>query len=107
MVLTIEKEVVEVSQLVGVRQGNNMAPLLFLFLMSAFAKTLENEWRNARIKVFMVRSVIGLKLAAGEERIRSHLPKEYMSQQLTAVEIFQSLYVDDGAFIFSSREDMT
>ena len=30
-----------------------------------------------------------------------------MSQALTAVEIFQCLYVDDGAFIFLSRASMT
>jgi hypothetical protein len=30
-----------------------------------------------------------------------------MSQALTAVEIFQCLYVDDGAFIFSLRANMT
>jgi hypothetical protein len=107
VVLKIEKEVVEISQSVGVRQGGNMAPVLFLFLMSAFAETLENEWRNAHIEVCTVRSAIGLKLAAGEGRIRGHLPKEYISQQLAAVEIFQCLYVNAGAFIFSSLEDMT
>jgi hypothetical protein len=47
--------------------------------MSAFAKTLENEWRNACIEVCTVRLVIGSKLATGEGRIRGHLPKEYMS----------------------------
>ena len=39
--------------------------------------------------------------------MRGHLPKEYLLQDLTAVEIFQCLYVDDGAFIFNSRADMT
>jgi hypothetical protein len=34
VVLKIKKEVVEISQSIGVRQGNNMAPVLFLFLMS-------------------------------------------------------------------------
>ncbi len=43
VVLKIEKEVVELTQSVGVRQGDNMAPVLFLFLMSAFAETLETE----------------------------------------------------------------
>ncbi len=75
MVLKIKKEVVEISQLVGVRQGNNMAPLQFLFLMFVFAETLENVWRNARIKVCTVRSVIGSKLAAGEGQKRGHLPR--------------------------------
>jgi hypothetical protein len=39
VVLKIEKEVLEIPQSVRVRQGNNMAPVLFLFLMSAFAET--------------------------------------------------------------------
>ncbi len=45
VVLKIEKEVVELPQMVGVRQGDNMAPVLFLFLMSAFAETLKAEWK--------------------------------------------------------------
>ena len=40
----IEKEVVKLPQTVGVCQGNNMAPVLFLFLISVFAETLETEW---------------------------------------------------------------
>jgi len=34
--LKIENEVAEIPQSVGVRQGDNMAPVLFLFLMTAF-----------------------------------------------------------------------
>ena len=40
-VLKIKKEKAEIPQSVRVRQGDNMAPVLFLFLMTAFAKTLE------------------------------------------------------------------
>ncbi len=83
-----------------------MAPILFLFLMSAFAKTLEIKWKNARIAACTVRSVADSKLAAGKGRVQDHSPKEYLSPQLTAVEMLQCLYVNDGAFIFSSREDM-
>jgi hypothetical protein len=43
VILKIEKEVAELPQMIEVRQGNNIAPVLFLFLMSAFAETLENE----------------------------------------------------------------
>jgi hypothetical protein len=48
VVLKIEQEVVELPQTVGVRQGNNMAPVLFLFLISAFAEALETEWEICR-----------------------------------------------------------
>jgi hypothetical protein len=79
-VLKIEKEVMKISPLVRVRQGDNMAPILFLFLMSPFAKTLVNEWRNENIEVCTVRSVVGSNLASGEGRVCGHLPKEYMLQ---------------------------
>ncbi len=82
-----------------------MAPLLFLFLVSAFTETLETEWKNAGIGVCMVWSVIGEILLASKGKLRGHLPKDYLSQGLTAVEILQCLYVDDGAFIFASCTD--
>jgi hypothetical protein len=106
VVLKIEKEVIELTQSVGVRQGDNMAPALFLFLMSAFAEKLETEWKNAGIGVCTVQSVIGEKLLAGKGKLRGHLPKDYFSQGLTAVEILQWLYVDDRAFIFASCTDL-
>ena len=36
---------------VGVKQGDVMVPLLFLFLMQAFAETLEDSWEEADIEV--------------------------------------------------------
>jgi hypothetical protein len=105
VVLKIEEEVVELTQSVGVRQGDNMAPVLFLFLMSAFAETLETGRKNAWIGVCTVQSVIGEKLLAGKGKLRGHLSKDYLSQRLIAVEILQCLYVDDGVFIFASRTD--
>jgi hypothetical protein len=105
VVLKIEKEVVDLTQSVGVRQGNNMAPVLFLFLMSAFAETLKTEWKNDGIGVCTVQSVIGETLLAGKGKLRGHLPKDYLSQGLTAVKILQCLCVDDGAFKFASRTD--
>ena len=84
-----------------------MAPVLFLFLMSAFAETLEAEWKHEQIEVCTVRSFVGLSLTSGKGKLRGHIPKEYLSRDLTAVEILQCLYVDDCAFIFNSRADMT
>ena len=74
--------------------------------MSAFAKTLEIEWKKAGISICTVRSVIRTELANGGGKLRGHLPKDYLSRSLTAVEILQCLYVDDGAFIFTSRTDL-
>jgi hypothetical protein len=54
VVLKIEKEIVELPQTIGVQQGDNMAPVLFLFLMSAFAETLKVAWKEAGIDVCTV-----------------------------------------------------
>ena len=74
-----------------------MAPVLFLFLMSAFAETLKVALKEAGIDVCAVRLVIEARLTAGNGKVRGHSPKEYLVCNLTAVEIFQCLYVDDGA----------
>ena len=38
--------------------------------------------------------------------ICSHTPAMFASNKLTAYEILQCLYVDDGAFPFGTREDL-
>ena len=40
---SLGKEKLEIHQSVGVRQGDNMAPVLFLFVMSAFYDLLESH----------------------------------------------------------------
>jgi hypothetical protein len=85
-------------QSVGVRQGDNMAPILFLFLMSAAAETLKIEWKQAGIKVHTVAHSSDEDLATG--CLRGHTPKMYNSRKLTVYEIFKLLYVDGGAFPF-------
>jgi len=107
VVLKIGKETEEILQEVGVRQGDNMAPVLFLFLMTAFAETLEIVWKEQNIEVVTVRSVTDEDFASGKGVVKSHKPDQYKSPGLTAFEIIQCLYVDDGAFIFGTREDMT
>jgi hypothetical protein len=57
-----------------------MAPVLFLFLMSAFAETLKIEWKNSSISVCTVQSVIGTDLANGRGKLRGHKPKDYLSR---------------------------
>ena len=42
--LIIRKVETSIEFKLGVKQGDSMSPVLFLFLMTAFAKTLEYEW---------------------------------------------------------------
>jgi hypothetical protein len=79
VVLKIKREVVELPQSVSIRQGDNMAPVLFLFLVSAFAETFEAEWKCAGIEVCTVQSFIGQSLTSGKGKPRGQLPKEYLS----------------------------
>ena len=51
------------SQIVGVRQGDCMAPLLFLFMVMAFAETLEKEWTKSGLSMITLQQ-------------RSHLPQD-------------------------------
>ena len=51
------------SQTVGVIQGDCIAPVLFLFVVMAFAETLEKEWTRAGLNMIMLQQ-------------RSHLPQD-------------------------------
>ena len=68
-VLKIEKETVEIPQSVGVRQGDNMAPVLFLFLVTAFAETLEIVWKQQEIPV------VSVMTATGENKINEKIDR--------------------------------
>ncbi len=103
-VLKIKNEVEEIPQSVGVRQGDNMAPDLFLFLMTAFAETLELLWKQMDIPILSVMTAADENLANG--KICIHTPAMFKSKKLTAYEILQCLYVDAGAFPFGTREDL-
>ena len=103
-VLKIEKEVTEIPQTVGIWQGDNMVPVLFLFMMTALAKTLEIVWKNQDIPILSVMTTTDEHLAEG--KICSHTPAMFRSKKLARYGILQCLYVDDGAFSFGTREDL-
>jgi hypothetical protein len=95
-VLKIKKDKVEIPQSVGVQQGNNMAPVLFLFLMIAFIETLEIVWREQEISILSVMMASDDNLING--KICSHTLAMFTSKKLTAYKILQCLYIDDGVF---------
>ena len=72
--------------------------------MTAFAETLEIVWREQAIPILKVMTTSDNNMIKG--KICSHTPTMFTEKTLTAYEILQCLYVDDGAFPFGSREDL-
>jgi hypothetical protein len=66
--------------------------------MSAAAEMLQSAWKQAGIEVLTVAHTPDNKLDTGY--VRGHTPCMYTSCKLTAYEIYQLLYVNDGAFPF-------
>ena len=77
-----------------------MAPVLFLFLMQAMAETLDEEWNKAGIEVPNMSYHKTTKANHGVVRGQNWRTKG------TEFSIFKILYVDDGSFVFTSKEDM-
>jgi hypothetical protein len=85
---------------VGVKQGDAMAPVLFLFLMQAFAETLEDSWEEADIEVPTY------NYHPNRERPIGRLVNQRTKSKGTLLLLNNLLYVDDGAFIFTNKTDM-
>jgi hypothetical protein len=105
LTVNIQTSVREIPQEVGVRQEDNMAPVLFLFLMTAFAETMELKWKHEKIKV--VTAMIAANDEIKKGQLCSHMPKMFHSKILSAYKIFQCLYVEDGAFPFNTRKSLS
>jgi hypothetical protein len=82
-----------------------MAPVLFLFIMTQHLQKLLRL--SGGSKIFPILSI----LTASDDnlingKICSHTPAMFTSKKLTAYKILLCLYVDDGAFLFGTREDL-
>ena len=89
---------------VGVKQGDSMAPVLFLFLVMAFAETLEKEWDKAKLtKPRFSRHDVSPHTSA---QLTAHSLSKPNSPSITRFHLFCMLYVDDGAFTFVSRREL-
>ena len=92
----------KMSQTVGVRQGDCMAPVLFLFMVMAFSKTLEKEWIKAYLNMINLRQHTHSPLDVG--KITGHKKKSF--EQGTLLSLFCVLYVVDGALTFEQRNQL-
>jgi hypothetical protein len=89
-----------ISYSVGVKQGDAMAPVLFIILMQAMAETLEDEWKTANIQSVDLRHFKDTPKHCGRMHGQAWKAKG------TTFKLNNILYVDDGAFIFNTRSNM-
>ena len=90
---------------VGVIQGNNLRPILFIYLIQTVATTLDKEMHGANIKQTNFRSY--KKRKDGMLQHNPSLSKATnVKNEGTKFEFDKSFYVDNAAFIFLSRDDI-
>jgi len=87
---------------VGVKQGDSMAPVLFLFLIMGFTETLEKEWTKNGLHQLEFRSHDNSPRSTG--CLTSHPKSSFFKG--TLFHLLCMLYVDDGAFAFQSRAEI-
>ena len=87
---------------VGFKQGDSMSPVIFLFLMMAFAEPLEGKWMDLGLSEAQFAQKDNSPISTGQ--LVSHQPGTLLSGML--FDLFCMLYVDDGAFVFESRTDI-
>ena len=73
-----------------------MAPVLFIFMVMAFSKTLETEWIKADLKMINLRQDTHSPRDVG--KLTGH--KKNKLEQGTLIALFCVLYVYDGVFTF-------
>ena len=91
------------SQTVGVRQGDCMAPVFLLFIEMAFSETLEKKWIKAELNVINLRQHTHSPCDVG--KLTGHKKKSF--EQGTLLALFCVLYVKDGTFTFEYRNQLT
>ena len=100
---TVEGESITFSSDTGVKQGDNLSPVLFLFVIQAFIELLENkkvtgeDWPEKT--TFRTRP---------DGVLSNRHPKPAMTAKnnVSDTDLAKSLYADDQAFIFTSRPDL-
>ena len=83
------------------KQGDNLAPVLFIFFINAVAESIEPEWKEADIDVPWLSSYFSHE--ARQEKRHGHSALTGARQDVFS--LFLSCCVDDAAFILMNRED--
>ena len=84
----------EIDSTIGVRQGSCEDPVLFLFIMQAAMETL--EWPEGVSKPELMTREYGKTTGERASRVRD----------ACSFELWTSLFADDCALLFQSRDDL-
>ena len=100
--IVISKVEKSIDFTVGVKQGDIMAPVPFLFLMLDFSETLECEWTALGLSKSQFELKENSPRSTGQ--LVSHRPRTFSSGML--FDLFCMLYVDYGTPVFESRNEI-
>jgi hypothetical protein len=97
--IKVGEEFTEIDYTTGVHKGDNMSPVLFLFVMQTFLETLQFESQPIQYSCFPKNKNINLHTYKG--RLLSQNTKAKRS----SFSFNSSFYVDDSFFCFQTRDE--
>ena len=101
--LKIGNEKATIAQTVGVRQGDNLSPVIFLMIMTAFSEILDTTWTSSNIPKpqFHRHDMSNTK---GAKLTGHNIMRDFHNS--STFNTYHILYLDDGSFLFQSRTDL-
>jgi hypothetical protein len=96
----------------GVKQGDNLAPILFLFVIQAAVETMEKNWPvdTPDLEWSPDEFIPGINSNDGQQGRVHHkgslTHRSLKSKEKVKLKHSRSFYADDGAFFFLSYEDL-
>jgi exonuclease III len=98
--ISVGTEKGSIKNTMGVKQGDAMAAVLFILVMQAMAETLSPLWEDAKIATPEFRFHKETRAFYGK------MKGQNVKTKGSIFELFLSLYVDDGSFMFESKDDL-
>ena len=98
--IKVGKKYVEIDYTTGVHQGDNMSPVLFLFVIQAFLDTLQLSSKATLYSYFPENKNGNLNSTKGR------LISQNTSAKGSPFEFVSSFYVDDSFFVFETRQEL-
>ena len=93
------KDVAEFLSTSGVKQGDNLAPLLFLFVIMAASELIDKRWDSDEYNL----GHLDLLMSTENPCINK---RETSRKRQLMIKFYKSFYADDSAFIFTSFEKL-